>query len=83
MRHIWLLRMASRGPDITPADALFFQIDYGGPLRGPWPLRMQIHMQNESDDDNVPALVSDSESSEDEVWTDELLDLCSDFSAAA
>ena len=75
--------MASRGPDIAPADALFVQIDYGGPLRGPWPPRMQIHMQNESDDDSVPALVSDSESSEDKVWTDELLDLCSDFSAAA
>ena len=26
MRHFWLLRMASRGPDLTPADALFFQI---------------------------------------------------------
>ncbi len=68
------LRMASRGPDTTPADSFLLQIDYEVPLRGPWPPWMQIHMQNESDD-SVPALVSDSESSEDEVWTD--------FSAAA
>ena len=51
-----------------PAGALLIQIDYGGPLRDPWPLQMQIHMQNESDDDSVPALISDSESSEDEDY---------------
>jgi hypothetical protein len=31
--------------EALPADELLLQIDYGGMLRGPWPL------QNESDDD--------------------------------
>ncbi len=51
-----------------PADALLFQVDYGGPLRGPWLPRMPLQMRNESDDDSVPALISDSESSEDEDY---------------